>query len=381
MHDTEVDRSPKLERDPRIDFFRGCALLIIAWNHTRSMFPEPSSAFASFLRPLHVFLFDGADIFVYLSGYVYGLVHWQVMDSGAIGASIGRSVVRAWELYVANLVAFAFVLALFALLYVETPTPGVLTVKMQNLSDAELAGVWGMLRLRPPIQYFGILILYIKILLFVPVLLVVARRSVVAASVISVIVWALPILGIASGGGNFDPLSWQLLFFIGILIGGKRPRLPRHPWIVGILVTLLVLTCVLQLAPALSNKNLLPDAQWGQIRELLAAKQKVLPVRIVSLLAAASIVALFSTRRGRFWKSGVARPLVVAGQHSLEVFAFGVVLVYAAGLLSQRLSPGFAGAMGISTSVCLLSLAFAFVVRARKIVGQRWRSALRNSSG
>src|SRR5271155_2135901 len=79
-------------RDYRLDFFRGLALLFIFIDHipdnTMSYFTLRSFAFC-----------DAAEVFIFISGYTAALAYGPVFDREGVAMGIARIYRRGWALY------------------------------------------------------------------------------------------------------------------------------------------------------------------------------------------------------------------------------------------------------------------------------------------
>src|SRR6476620_4957485 len=85
------------QRDARVDFFRGLALLFIFVDHI------PENYFEQFT--LHNFGFiDAADVFVGLAGYASFLAYAKVVDKRGWSVGLGRVVRRIRTIYLAHIV-------------------------------------------------------------------------------------------------------------------------------------------------------------------------------------------------------------------------------------------------------------------------------------
>src|ERR1700741_3796585 len=83
-------------RDPRVDFFRGLALLFIFIDHV------PGNRLAWFT--LHNFGFsDAAEVFVGLSGYAAFLAYARTFEQGGAAAGVAKVARRIRDLYVAHI--------------------------------------------------------------------------------------------------------------------------------------------------------------------------------------------------------------------------------------------------------------------------------------
>src|ERR1700676_5052128 len=86
-------------RDYRLDFFRGIALLFIFIDHipdnTISYFTLRSFAFC-----------DAAEVFIFISGYTAALAYGPAFDREGVAMGVARIYRRVWQLYVAHVCLF-----------------------------------------------------------------------------------------------------------------------------------------------------------------------------------------------------------------------------------------------------------------------------------
>src|SRR5674476_315469 len=94
---------PTLGRDLRLDLFRGLANWAIFLGHV------PNTALAWFTIRNYGFS-DGADLFVFISGYTATLVFGRMMLTRGFLIGATRLFKRAWQLYVAHVLLFVFYL-------------------------------------------------------------------------------------------------------------------------------------------------------------------------------------------------------------------------------------------------------------------------------
>src|ERR1700736_4010509 len=92
-------RPVPIERDLRLDFFRGLSLFFIFIDHI----PNNVLSYAT----LHVIAFaDAAEVFIFISGYTAALVYGQLLlRRGALIATV-QIYYRVWQLYVAHIFIF-----------------------------------------------------------------------------------------------------------------------------------------------------------------------------------------------------------------------------------------------------------------------------------
>ncbi len=312
-----------MSRDHALDTLRGVLLLMIAVNH----FSSPLATLT--YEPLGYV--TGAEGFVLISGLVVGGLARRRAEAGR--ADFGRwARRRAGVIYLYHL---AVVVAIFVLASIAGPLRDFAVGRMPQLAGnpwALLPAALGLL-FQPWLN--AILPLYCLLLVLAPVALGVAdRRGAVLVLAASAAVWlvvqaAWPAAAIAAWGdahgwrfGLKNPLAWQLLFVIGLLLGRRpeywgrlRASLPAWaPW-AG-----LVIAAGLKLSLSLhSGLGGLRDWAGGIDGDRLGW------LRLADTLLLAWLIAEALRRLPPVRPN----PLALLGRHSLVVFAFQIVAVYA----------------------------------------------------
>src|SRR4051794_6201099 len=100
VHGAPVPSAAESERDVRIDFLRGVALLVIFVDHI------PRNPFSNF-TPQALGLSDAAEAFVFMSGLVCGLVYSRTLLSKGWATVWSKVLKRCGQLYLANLAMLA----------------------------------------------------------------------------------------------------------------------------------------------------------------------------------------------------------------------------------------------------------------------------------
>jgi hypothetical protein len=321
---------PASSRDLRLDFFRGLALIFIFIDHI------PENVLGYFTIQA-VQLFDAAEVFIFISGYTAALVYGRILAlQGPIYAT-ARILGRAWQLYVAHV--FLFVLFVAEVSY----TVATFNNPMYNdemgvgdfLQQPHVAIIKALLLEFQP-TFLAILPLYIILLVMFPPVLVGLRQGpliVLIPSCLLYLVVQLTNLSVpAYPEGQvwfFNPLAWQFLFIVGASLGlpGGREWLSRQ-WQRPLLPVALIIVAtgfVIKFSwiihgiwdsfPAILLKELWP-----------ISKSSLSPIRLISFFAMVVIVATLIPSGVTFLRTRVARPVLLCGQQSLEIFCLGILL-------------------------------------------------------
>ncbi|WP_029009730.1 OpgC family protein [Azospirillum halopraeferens] len=353
----------KAERDGRVDFYRGLALVFIFWDHT------PGSILGM-LSMRNFGLSDAAEVFVFLAGYSAALAYGGVLRRDGWAAAAMRVLKRVWTLYVAHIFLLVLLtgivvlasarvhgrdfVAEFNLDYFVTQTPVALVDAL-------------MLRFKPglmdPLPLYIVLLALLVLLL--PVL-VRWRGAAVAAS--AVLYVAVPVFGWNLPGRDgevwfFNPLAWQFLFVLGAAAASRPadagPRRVPAPLLAGA-IGVLVLGGLLALSwriPALHDA-LMPAVVADLIYPV--SKTDLHPLRLLHFLALALCAAAL-VPRGSWLDHPLSARMRLIGRHSLEVFCLGVILAPLADVVNTVAGDGIpvqvaTGLAGVAMMVALARL-------------------------
>lgn len=329
-------------RDPRIDFFRGLALIFIFWDHV------PHNPLGQIT--LRNFGFsDAAEVFVFLAGYASVLAYSKVLQREGYWMACLKIMRRAWVLYVVHIFLLAMLMGIvfFANSKVETRDlvqemglTHFITNPQQALTDELL------LRFKPNLM--DPLPLYIVLLLGLPLALPVLVRKPLAVVAVSLTVYLLaPRLGwnlaaIADGVWYFNPVTWQLLFILGgaAAIHASQPRVPetrplhQQPlFLAAAAYVLLAGIITLSWRWPEIHDAVMPAALSNLLYPI--SKTDLSPVRLLHFLALAYVTAKLLPGRG-WTQNWLARQSCRMGRYSLEVFCLGVLLAPLADMLNAQ---------------------------------------------
>lgn len=318
-----------------LDMLRGYALVCIMLDHM------PKSVLRRYTLA-NFSIFDAAELFVLLSGFLVGLVWLSVEQSQGRRAARWRFARRAFVVWRALIIG-GVVMALLS--------AGLLAIDMQHSAIWNQYAVWVI---ENPLGYVGVLAtmwlqpnlldvlaVYVVLLASVPVLVPLLQRFPLVFAVLSVAMWwYAPVLNgflpnHRQGGLLFNPFGWQMLFFSGVAMGLYRHRIipalmPYARWLTLLAAGMFLFGTTIVIAarigePALPLRSAL-KAIYGEIDKWSLDGTRYLAIMAASWLVAVPLarpmewlaatrpgVALQQIGRGGLWSFVVCVLLSVLG--------------------------------------------------------------------
>lgn len=352
---------PPVRRDLRLDLFRGLANWAMFLGHVAS----PVLAWFSFRN---YGFSDGADLFVFISGYTSALVFTRKMLERGFVFGTTRLLRRVWQIYVAHVLLFVFYLV--SVLFLSDKFSASDFIHRFNAAPLLVAPVetltQGLMLKYKPLN-LDVLPLYVVLMgAFPPVLwLMIRHRNVgMLGSVLLYVAarqfgWNLP--SYPSGVWYFNPFAWQLLFVLGawLALGGADTLrfLVRSRIVLFFAIPYLLFAAVVTLAehlPAL--QDIIPRVLFETFHP--NDKTNLAPYRFLHLVLLIIVVVRLIPIDAPGLQAAIWRPLVKCGQQSLEVFCVGIYLSFVASLILQTTSDGIlaqllvgSGGLAIMTAV------------------------------
>ncbi len=355
-------------RDPRLDFFRGIAMIIILFAHT------PGNFFTSWI-PARWGFSDATEMFVFSSGMASAIAFGRTFERAGWGLGTARVGYRCWQVYWAHIgMFFAITASMIALNALGTDRNYVgqlnLFPFLEGITrDGDLVSttadqMLGLVTLTYVPNYFDILPMYLVILAMMPIVMALSRVSLWLTGAAVLIVWLfaqsriLETIGVPDMALSlpaepwtdrqwfFNPFGWQLVFFTGFaLMIGWIPKPPVKWWLIAI-----ALIIVLANIPFSSigvravgrewfglafDGN--PVINWRNANTIWITKSDFGILRYVQFMALAYLAWVAVGEGGRYLKAegpGLAariwdrlvRTLMKIGQQSLAVFVFSMIL-------------------------------------------------------
>ena len=326
-------------RDPRLDFFRGLAMLIIfiahvQWNYWSEFIPARWG------------VSDAAEMFVFCSGYAAALAFGGSFVRRGFWLGTARILFRCWQIYWAHIGLFFAVLVVTLLADRLAPRtaipdlwrPGETFLQVMNLQmflSRPADAIVGLFSFTWIPNYFDILPMYVVILLMMPPIMALARVDVRLAIAAVVLLYSLnrfldfglPAEPWGERPWFFNPFAWQLLFFTGFFLArgwlAPPPFDRRLFWIAVTFVAALVPIAqyrfhqAFPVLVALHDWLLPPDA-----------KTQFHLLRYAHFLALAYIALYLLHGRERVLTGPLLRPVIAVGQQALPTFMTSMVLAW-----------------------------------------------------
>ena len=314
------------ERDLRLDFCRGIALIIIFIDHV------PGNPLAN--CTLRNFAFcDAAEIFVLISGIASYLAYGSLLERGGF-LECTKAVARRWvRVYLAHLLLFFAVAAFIVIASRHFSGADYLEwLKLKWLTEEPGKAILSALTLSYLPRLLDILPLYLILLGFVPLFLFLVNRDYRLALLASGTLYALTwtqgwnLTAGCARGWYFDPFAWQFLYAIGMTIGHVCHAVPEGPrwhtrWLfasIGFLVFAALVT-----GPLSGNGF----TEMAPLRYLWQDEKTYLsPLRLINILALVYVFGFFVSPQAPWLKARSANLFLACGRHSLPIYGAGVLL-------------------------------------------------------
>jgi hypothetical protein len=343
------------QRDLRLDLFRGLALWLIFLDHI------PGNI-VSWITIRNYGFSDATEIFIFISGFTAAFVYGKAMRERGFLVSGARILKRSWQIYVAHVFLFAIYMAEIA--YVASSFENPLYAEEMGVLDflkqPDVTIVQALLLKFKPVNMDVLPLYIVLLLLFPPILWLLLRRRNLALGAALLLyaaswefAWNLP--AYPSGVWYFNPFAWQLLFVFGAwcALGGaeRLGGILRSRITLGIAVAYLLFAFLVAMTwhvPALGQ--FMPDRLAALIYPIDKTNLDVL--RFAHFLALAAVTLRFVPRHWPGLEWPVFRPAIWCGQHSLEIFCFGVFLAFAAHFVMSEVS----GAVPMQFAVSIIGV-------------------------
>jgi len=321
-----------------------------------------------------------AEVFLFLSGYVNGIRRTSplIRPDGHLLPRRGKGKLRQLlRLYGVLLLMHVLTVMLLTIANALGAQSVSLSQLMLPRSSAEPT-LWQVMTLRSMLVNSCVLALYLILLGIVPFVSMWLRRRpiiTIAASVavyMAVQFWpdsvALP--SPWAEAFFFNPFAWQLPFVLGIVCGrgGQRCKALIPQSLLAIFVA----------AIGLEMAFLIKVGWWMPPVEIALDKDTLAPLRLLHFYCVLIVGRTLLPGNMRFLASGLLRPIILCGQHSLVTYCTGGLLATTGTLLLTKYGSETAWTVAVNTSGWILCLLVAYAAesyrRRRQSVAEQSRS-------
>ncbi len=316
----------EIPRDFRLDLYRGFALWLIFLAHI------PGTIFNR-ITPWNYGFSDPAEVFIFVSGYANAYVYGRVMEQRGFVVGGAQIVRRAFEAYIAQIVLFVILIGeVFWLSHGSHALDDAVNIRILHERPDE--SILALLQLKYMPVNMNVLPLYVVVLAVSPVVLWLLQKAPALALALAAAIYAaanlfgLNLPSFPHGYWYFNPLAWQFLFVLGVWCG-----LGAADWVWPLVRSRLVLILAAIYAVAvfvmfLAWNRLNLGAYIPEWSLYAFGKTNLGVLRLLHFLTLAIVADWLIPRDWPPLTWRVVRPLILCGQHSLEVFCLGVTLAF-----------------------------------------------------
>ncbi len=338
MKAIEEIKAPSQRRLLEVDFFRGAAILVIFWNHLLLLTQTAGYLARSPFR-IHYGYSDSAAVFVFLSGFVSGIVYNKHLTGYGYLHTQMKALRRSGQIYGAQLVTLG-VLVTCAFLWQDRGSLDPLRHQLQDFAVHPISEGLGLISLQSCLDYVDILPFYIVILAFVPLALVGFRKFPVLTLLLSAFTYAaiqvFKALNYVLWMPDWfvNPFAWQFLFILGLYLGFRRQNntltIPRKR-ILTLFASAVAIFSFIKIPWLQSTLGQSIPSVFGPIASLEIPwiyKEFLEPVFFLHFVCLAYLVWIAAPKFKMFLSTSIARPFVITGQHSLFLYCLVTILDY-----------------------------------------------------
>jgi hypothetical protein len=345
-----------VERDVRLDLFRGVGLWMIFLDHI------PHDV-VSWLTLRNYGFSDAAEFFVFISGYLAGFIYGPIIRAGHFLSALKRLWKRAMEMYVAHIMLFLIFTAQIARTVRRFDNPLYEDeFNVHNFLEHPDILIGQALTLRYKPVNLDVLPLYITLIATAPFMLwAMVRRPnlTLLASVVLYIFARIFDWNFASyppgSTWYFNPFAWQMLFIFAAWCGtgGVNQIWPIVQSRLALIAALIWIAFAFLIVMT-----------WH-----IAALDALVPKWMIKIIYPIDKTDLDMFRFTHFlahdWaplKFKWLRPAIMCGRHSLPIFCFGVFLSFAAHWVLMQYTRGVWEQLVVSAVGILTMIGIAWVL-------------------
>ena len=380
-------RSP---RDPRLDVWRGIAMLIIMVAHI------PKNHWGNFI-PARFGPSDAAEMFVFCSGFAAAIAFGGTFERHGWWMGTRRILFRCWQIYWAHLALF-FTIALICVWSTEfvqarlgaDATNYIVKLNLTKFFTQTELALPGLFTLTWVPNYFDILPMYFVILLMVPVVMGLRQLHPIAPFIFCIGLYAatwmfdleLPAEPWSERAWFFNPLAWQLLFFTGFALSRGWIKGPPVDWrlvAAGIVFVVLMIpisrwqiytvTEPFAFLGFTIDLKAIHDVIWLKHWDQAGIfKTNEHPLRYIHILTLTYLAVCLVKGHEHLLRRFPVSILEKVGQQALAAFLWSMAFAWFLGVIMDNMDPLLIWAFGIDLDYPRLALPVLFTVNMTGIL-------------
>ncbi len=355
-----------IERDVRLDFFRGIGLWMIFLDHI------PHDV-VGWLTLRNYGFSDAAEFFVFISGYLVGFIYVPIVKDGMFMAALKRLWRRAAQMYVAHIMLFLIFTAQIARTVRRFDNPMYEDeFNVHNFLQHPDILIGQALTLRYKPVNLDVLPLFITLIVAAPFIVWGMVRRPNLTLLLSVALYIPARIfdwNIASYPPGttwyFNPFCWQLMFVFAVWCGsGQIEKYAHVIWsMLGMTIAALWLLFAFLIVmtwhvPALGA--LVP--KW-MIKVIYPIDKTDLDMlRLTHFFALAVIVTSIVSRDWKPLYTKWLHPAILCGRHSLPIFCIGVFLSFSAHWILTQYTKGVWEQLAVSLLGIVIMIGIGWVL-------------------
>ena len=336
-------------RDPRLDFFRGVAMLIIFVAHV------PANYWGRFI-PARFGPSDATEMFVFCSGFAAAIAFGGTFMRAGFWLGTARVAYRIFTLYIAHIMMFlSIAIAVYIATQISTEKNYITGLALNPFFNDPGPQLLGLFTLTYVPNYFDIMPMYIGVLAMMPIVILAQRVHTALAIALVVglymlqwnLQWDFPAAPFnETYVWFFNPLGWQLLFFTGFALSrGWIKAPPVNIWLVLLAVAVVILGYLIWNR---ATWRAFPEVKflYDMVKEPavifgidfgLLGKTDFGLVRYVHFLALAYLAVVILKGREQVLYAAIFKPIRKVGQQALVTFVVSMFLSRIAGMMLDYL--------------------------------------------
>jgi hypothetical protein len=174
----------------------------------------------------------------------------------------------------------------------------------------------------------------------------------------------------------FNPFAWQILFLVGAALaladGDGRRRVREWPGLIWLSAGFLMVCTVARTTMTVADFFDAVPAWAVQFVWLIGDKVTLGPLRLLNFLALAHVTVTVLRKDHPLFRSAFAEPVILCGQHSLNIFCLGIFLSFLGHFLLVEISQAIPMHVTVSAAGILIMFGTAYFLTWSK---QRARPA------